>query len=512
MKPIMLIIAVFMSKLNAGDICAWKPESGLLAIKELSNVCSIDFENELLDLNELTRIEDKLEGFNSGGIYKDKYGNIWFIKESVALREYIGGHILKFLLGNDRIAEVKLVKGHPFLIASKKLETFQALRTLINRDISYYNIPFDELYSPLKNSEELLVGMNYIGLGDRSTENQGYIHKNGMLEAARVDYDSSFAADGIPGYFFNQELFQKHIDYGKLEKAIIKLLALPDDQIYQIIERGKHLEFFKMWYDHNLINYLEKRKKNIQQLLPLVVCLKRILNEGDINYLNENKNMLIAFQNTVEPDSQLSYLNILIHQIVQRGCLEALKKLKELEVYESHKEGYGFRREVLTEVAYKAEQSEVLNYLLKDDKVLLIKTLCTILKYKDYEYARKLINARSIPFHLDAPNLPSHYLDSALEGAVESNDLNLIKVVVSLGADIGSNGKVMYCALKSGGSFEIFQYLLENGAKGYLLVRPQLIHEAARSNRADVVELFIQHGVDPHLRDENGKTAYDYLN
>lgn len=346
---VLLIMATFICKLNAENICVWKPEAGLLTVGELNHTCKANSENEFLDFNELTRIGDTPESGYLAGIYKDKYENIWFIKESLVFREYVGSHILRLFLGDHRIAEVKMMKGYPSFIASKKLENFQSIETLSSET----SIKGIEVYSFLENYEELVAGMNYVGLSDRNAGNQGCIKKDKILEAARVDYDWSFKDKDFDNWAWFDSDLNKRIDYGKLERAIVNLLNLPDDQIYQALETGAYLDFSKEeseWtyveklviedsYDllvnyNQLASYLEERKRNFRQLLPLITCLKKVLNEGDINYLSKNKNLLITFQNVVEPDSQLSYLNVLVNQMVQRGCLEALKKLKELGFYE----------------------------------------------------------------------------------------------------------------------------------------------------------------------------------
>lgn len=527
-----LLTVIFVNSLNAINTCELRSGADLLDFKKPYYTCNADFyENELLDLDELTFIEDlgKKGGMNSPKVYKDKLGNVWFVKCSNVFGEYVGGHILKLLLGNDRIAEIKLIRGDPSLIASKKLENFESLRTLAkdpSLGIDPINVYSSNGIRILDSNEDLLVGMNYVGLEDRHHGNQGYIKRNDKLEAARVDYDFSFKSNK----FDNEALFRGHIDYGKLEKAIIELLSLPDDQIHHVLEKGIHLKFLKeeSLYDSFITNdcpascYLEKRKNNFKQLLPLITCLKKILSEGDMSYLKENKDVLIAFQNTNELDSGLSYLNILMHQLVQRGCLEALKMLQELEFYEHSKNGYGFDKQELVEVAYEAKQDEVFGYLLEkeladnktsleddslynnflkgleslfsgneNEKRRLYPLLRKSLSNRDYSLARRLIKGG---VHL-YPDADSHDSSPILKEAIGFNDLNFVKELVELGASVKKE-QVLRFALDANSSLEIFQYLLENGAGHWLSIDTRLTSQASLKGREDVAELLVQYGGD----------------
>lgn len=514
---LILILVVFFNKTNASDICRVLDKSDLLIYNQPKYLCRMDwYENEVLDLNELAIAGGKLDGSSIGNIYKDKANNTWFIKRTDVFREYVGGHILRLFLGDDRIAEVKPIKEEPLLVASKKLENFKPLKTLIGNN-AYYDW---KKMPTISNKEDILVGMNYIGLGDQNTGNQGYIEKNGKREASRVDYDFSFNFEA----FYNSELFNAYIDYGKLEEAIIRLINLPEDQLHRILEVGEHLKFFAQseglcqassikWSrfisEGAMSSYLGERKRNFQQLLPLITCLKKVLNEGDMNYLKENKDILISFQNTVEPDSQITYLNILMHQLVERGCIEALKKLKELELHE-YKKGYGFRSEDLMVTAYQANQNEMVDYLLKDDKVPLLKTLMAAFNDGNRNIAGKLSAAAM--FRPEVGISAALLSQDALEWAIRSNDLAMVKKLVDAGSDVEEEF-VLDFALEVKCSVEMFDYLLEKGARKTLKEESgrYFIHRVAKAQRSDVVELLVRYGIDPHSCDEDGKTAYDYL-
>lgn len=515
---LLLTVTVLISQLNAIGVCTLRHAADFLIFDESKYICNKTFdESDLLDFNELTFVENEIGDVK---VYKDKSGNIWFLKSANDFREYVGGHILKLILGDDRIAEIKLVKGHPYLnIASKKLEGFKTLHTLGLSEGTYNVVGGFKL---LSNNEDLLVGMNYIGLEDRHIGNQGYIEKNGKLEAARVDYDFSFNASG--SYFGNRWLFGEYIDYGKLEKAITDLLKLPDDQIHQILEKGgiyfslpkqyKNCSLSTIQPKNRVIDYLKERKDNFKQLLPLIICLKKVLNEGDINYLEENKSLLMSFKNTIEPElgsGRWTYLDILVRQSVERGCVKALKKLKELGLDKPIRE-----HSDLIRVAYEAKQDKVLRYLLDEDNIPLtdyagldLKVL-EALKNRDYEAAKHLLRKSFVFLKWD--DVSSRILlERVLNEAICSNDLTLVEMVITgLRVDVKKE-PVLELALEGKSSLEIFRYLLRKGAGTCLSIKPDLIHEVARKQRSDVFELFLQYGADPDFQDEYGKTAHSYF-
>lgn len=458
---LMLTITLGLQALSASETCVLRSRQlgSSVMFDERNFVCENNFdESELLDLDELTLVEAETEGIGKHGtkIYKDKSGTVWFIKDiSFPYTSYIGGHILQLFLGNERIADVRFVKGHPSFVASKKLENFHTLHYLIGKKIltedqkEIYS-PFFENKTPNKiiNNEDLVTGMNYIGIIGRHTSNQGCIVKaGGVLEAARIDYDETMW--GSPYDFNNAVLFKQHVDFAKMEKAIIDLLNLPEDQINSILERAAH---FSPLAGPDEISktqqYLKIRKDNFKKLLPLITCLKKILNEGDLNYLEKNKKLLMSFKgsSTISGSDDIS---MIMYQLVEKGCVEALKKLKELECYPYDKNGYGLHGENLIQVAQRNNHQEVLDYLRNDkemlgtlEEVTLEVMLSEALQSKNWSLAKTLIEA------IDQYYYGNHlYYPYKVRSAFRDNNKDLIDLLTQFEAYV--NYEAPYNAIKN---------------------------------------------------------------
>lgn len=137
-------------------------------------------------------------------IYSDPQGQKWVIKNfhnksDYMVREYIGAKIFKFIL-DEGTSEIKLVKDLPGHIAAEYMEGFSAsidfvvtsgIKPVGVMELGSYLL---SLNKKVENYEELWASMDFIGLHDRSLENQGFIiKKDDSIIAARVDYDFSLS-------------------------------------------------------------------------------------------------------------------------------------------------------------------------------------------------------------------------------------------------------------------------------------------------------------------------------
>ncbi|MBP6217491.1 MAG: phosphodiester glycosidase family protein [Oligoflexales bacterium] len=242
---------------NLEDQC---PKTGLKGLSDLA-----------LSLKDLKQVDRKYYGEASGGIFRDHSQVVWIVKVGFQpVNEYIGGRILHtfypdqtplvtFVLNNeegnelikreldksaaDRLEQelkdpaeasqrISLLSKRKLMLASQQLIGFEPA--------SFFEPPIDRI----EKAAELKIAMDWIGLGDRSVNNQGYISKNGKYLAARVDFDNAF--DLAKGWFnwenpdldMSRQLLKdiELFSFAELERAIHRLVSIPDKVIVNLVE------------------------------------------------------------------------------------------------------------------------------------------------------------------------------------------------------------------------------------------------------------------------------------
>lgn len=212
--------------------------------------------------SELHRIGEKPNGVTPGGIYEDFRGDIWFVKQGQnPLCEYLGSKIMDLLIGSG-CPEVQIFADEPDLTAAKLLHGFLTQQTVENNPI--------HKDKPITGALELEIAMNVIELGDRKNENQGYIDHGNRLQAARVDFDSSFISSSLPLL-----PLLTIADLNAIKIASAHIASIPDEQILYVLGDA----YNKLWETGNVLNY--------QDLKNLGNALIKRKNQNYVFQLNE---------------------------------------------------------------------------------------------------------------------------------------------------------------------------------------------------------------------------------
>lgn len=202
----------------------------------------------IIKLEDLTLVDRKYIGEAKGGVFRDRHDVVWFAKAGFQpVHEYIGAKLIHRLrplqtpitkiVANTEKAKEFTSPLRKVLLASRHIISFES-SSLRKPHVGHDHLVVD--------SEQLKVAMDWIGLGDRSEFNQGYIIGTAFLKAARIDFDNSF--DDINGYFdweypeenmlkvLAQDLEKYSLD--KLGSAVEILQSIPDQEIDIIVSNA----------------------------------------------------------------------------------------------------------------------------------------------------------------------------------------------------------------------------------------------------------------------------------
>ncbi|MDD3895287.1 MAG: ankyrin repeat domain-containing protein [Syntrophomonadaceae bacterium] len=107
-------------------------------------------------------------------------------------------------------------------------------------------------------------------------------------------------------------------------------------------------------------------------------------------------------------------------------------------------------------------------------------------------------------------------LNKKLFDTVKNNDIDEVKEVLSLGADVNTSDSSDWTVLMEAcwwGYPDIVRLLIEHGAKTDLKDRNgyTALMKAAWDGNTDIAELLIEAGADINIKDNNGQTAIEIL-
>lgn len=198
----------------------------------------INIEEDLIDFNDLTLIQEKSAGTSKGGIYANIHdrSQIYFVKKANAYHEIFATRLMSLIVNPQTIPTIKLVKNKSRTTASLKLHNFT---TTHKTDFANKQI-VDEVL--------LIVAMDYLGIIDRHANNMGYVTDGHKLFLSRVDFDAAFDFEStVTGsYQYASKKGKYHLDlkhlyvtmqtYPKyqIEKAMQKIVDIPDEKIIMI--------------------------------------------------------------------------------------------------------------------------------------------------------------------------------------------------------------------------------------------------------------------------------------
>ncbi|OAI50883.1 hypothetical protein AYO37_00690 [Opitutia bacterium SCGC AG-212-L18] len=164
--------------------------------------------------SSLEQIGRKPAGATKGGLYKDANGGVWIVKAGQnSINEYLGSRLMNLFIG-PLSPQVELLADKLGYTASKLLPDFYTQKEAW----TYF------YHKPIVGLTKLAIAMDLIGLGDRKSDNQGYINMGDKLEAARVDFDESFIFDQNP-------IRSKYSDINALESIV----NIPDEMIFYVL-------------------------------------------------------------------------------------------------------------------------------------------------------------------------------------------------------------------------------------------------------------------------------------
>ncbi|PWU04371.1 MAG: hypothetical protein C5B43_04660 [Verrucomicrobia bacterium] len=148
---------------------------------------SIDVKKDILEINDFHKTEKPFEGGSTGHIYVDNKNQTYFVKHGNPFTEFIGSRLMNLIVGKQCTPIVKIFKNDPKLVASLKLKNFKTAKDT--------NI----IGKRIRNTTDLAIAMDLLGLVDRHKENMGYVRLDSKtLMAARIDFDASFAFEIKP--------------------------------------------------------------------------------------------------------------------------------------------------------------------------------------------------------------------------------------------------------------------------------------------------------------------------
>lgn len=148
-----------------------------LGLKDEMDMMSLD--RGRLSLEGMKLVSKKSSGVSHGGVYRDRDGVVWFVKQGQnAEYEFLASVMMNVLFGN-RTPLVKLVDGRSGYTASRNILGFMQKKGAPEKTVRY-------------GEGALAVALDWLGVFDRHEANMGYIVREDGLEATRVDYDASF--------------------------------------------------------------------------------------------------------------------------------------------------------------------------------------------------------------------------------------------------------------------------------------------------------------------------------
>jgi len=236
----------------------------------------INIEEDLVDFNDLKLMKDKTYGACKGGIYVDKHDNskVYFLKQANSFHEIFCSRLMNHIMGTKATPIVKIVKNKKRTTASLKLPNFTMT---LKADLTNKRIKGEVL---------LAVAMDFLGLIDRHSRNNGYVTLNdNTVLAARVDFDACFDYEStVTGTHQGIAKKRDHMDLKHLyvtmqtypkdqvEDAIKQIVKIPDEKIvmiafqtWAILSESKSPRSFKTCM--KLAKKLIERKKAFKSVL-----------------------------------------------------------------------------------------------------------------------------------------------------------------------------------------------------------------------------------------------------
>lgn len=185
----------------------------------------INIEDDLIDFNDLTLIQEKTTGACKGGIYSHIHDSsqIYYVKQANSYHELIASRLMNLIVGSQAIPTIKLIKNKTRLIASLKLPNF-------NMDTKA-----DLTNKTILGEVLLIVAMDFIGLIDRHARNMGYVtlDENTLL-MARVDLDACFDYESTVTGTHQFPTKTSHLD---LKHLFVTMQTYPNDQVEQAVKK-----------------------------------------------------------------------------------------------------------------------------------------------------------------------------------------------------------------------------------------------------------------------------------